>query len=427
MAICYTIAAIYNIKYKVTMTNFIKTVAVFWGGRSPEHDVSIVTGLQAFQAIDRSQYLPFAVYIDPIGRWWVGKGLEKRDTYLLTPEFCRSHLTQVTLDLTANAPRPRLIAVGKKGLFCAKPKTFEFDVALLAFHGLYGEDGAIQGALALANVPHTGAGVRPSAMMMSKSATKEALDGTGIPLLPHTVIRRPGQRLLLTADELKEATHDMVFPVIVKPNHLGSSIGVAKANTTEELNAVLPAVFKYDDAAIIEPFVENLCEYNLAVMRNTQGEVCTSAIERPKRSDALLDFKQKYLSGGDNKTGSKIAGAEASQGMLSLTRDINPKDLSKKQIQDLQHWAKTAFDVLDAAGSPRIDFLCNAKTGEMWLNEINPIPGSFGYFLWEAAPENPLLFTELLNTLLSQAQQQHARRQLPPDPTPEDARLFKRS
>lgn len=409
------------------MTNFKKTVAVFWGGRSPEHDVSVVTGLQAFQAIDRSQYTPFPVYIDPVGRWWVGKGLETRENYLLTPEFCAKNLTQVTLDLTANAPRPKLVAVQKTGFFCAKPKTFEFDVALLAFHGLYGEDGAIQGALALANVPHTGANVRASAMMMSKSVTKEAFDGTGIPLLPHTIIRRPGQRLLLTADELKEATADVTFPVIVKPNHLGSSIGVAKAHNAEELNSVLPAVFKYDDAAIIEPFVENLCEYNIAVVRNAQGEVLTSAIERPKRSDELLDFKQKYLSGGENKTGSKTAGAEASQGMLSLTRDINPKDLSKKQTHDLQFWAKTAFDVLDVAGCPRIDFLCNAKTGEMWLNEINPIPGSFGYFLWEAAPESPMLFTELLNTLLSEAQRQHARRQLPPDPTPEGARLFKRA
>lgn len=402
-----------------------KTVAIFWGGRSPEHDVSVVTGIQAYQAIDRSQYTPMPVYIDTLGRWWVGQGLEKRDNYLLTPEFCRKHLTQVTLDLSANQARPELVAVEKAGLFCAKPKTFPFDVALLAFHGLYGEDGAVQGALSLANVPYTGAHTRASAIMMSKSATKEALDGAEIPLLPHTVIRRPGQRLLLTADELAQATADITFPVIVKPNHLGSSIGVAKANNADELNAVLPAVFKYDDAAIIEPFVENLCEYNVAVMRTAEGDILTSAIERPKRSDELLDFKQKYLSGGDNKTGTKTAAP--SQGMLSLTRDINPKELSKKQLQNLQTWAKTAFDVLDAAGAPRIDFLCNEKTGDMWLNEINPIPGSFGYFLWEASTENPLLFTELLNHLLAEAEQQHNRRQLPPDPTPEDARLFKRA
>ena len=408
------------------MTNSIKTVAVFWGGRSPEHDVSIITGLQAYQAFDRSAYKPMPVYVDTLGRWWVGEGLEQRSTYLLTDEYCRKHLTQVTLDLNANTPRPQLVAVGKTGLFCAKAKTFEFDIAFLAFHGLFGEDGAIQGALELANIPHTGASVRSSTMMMSKSGTKEALDGADVPLLPHTVIRRPGQRLLLTADELKAATSGVEFPVIVKPNHLGSSIGVAKANNAEELNAVLPAVFKFDDAAIVEPFVENLCEYNVAVMRTAEGTIITSAIERPKRSDELLDFKQKYLSAGDNKTGTKMPGEGLSQGMLSLTRDINPEDLTKKQQKDLRLWAATAFDILDAAGCPRIDFLCNEQTGEMWLNEINPMPGSFGHFLWEAAPENPLLFTELLNNMLEEAMTQHGRRQLPPDPTPEDARLFKR-
>ena len=399
-----------------------KTVAVFWGGRSPEHDVSIVTGLQAYQAFDRSAYNLMPVYVDTLGRWWVGKGLEDRNNYLLTDEFCKKNLTQVTLDVSANTPRPRLVSVEHK--LIGKPKSFEFDVAFLAFHGLLGEDGSIQGALEVANIPHTGASVRTSAIMMSKSQTKEALDGTGIPLLPHIVIRRPGRRLILTDDELAAATKDLDFPVIVKPNHLGSSIGVARAHTPEELNAVLPAVFKFDDAAIIEPLVENLCEYNIAVMRTADEELVTSAIERPKASEELLDFKQKYLSAGDNKVGTKTGAA--SQGMLSLTRDINPEDLSKKKQKDLQHWAKTAFEALNIAGCPRIDFLCNQKTGDIWFNEINPMPGSFGYFLWEAAPENPILFTELLTNMLEEAEKTHFARQLPADPTPEDARLFKR-
>ncbi len=405
-----------------------KIIAIFWGGRSPEHDVSIVTGIQALQAIDRQKYSPFAIYVDTKGRWWVGKELENLKNYMPDDNFCRKHLTQVTIDITAStgSNQASLIEIPQAGLLnqLRKPKTFLFDIALLAFHGLYGEDGAVQGVLELANVPHTGANVRSSVMMMSKSVTKEMLSNTDIPLLPHKLIKRPEQRLILTDAELKEACNGIKFPAIVKPNHLGSSIGVAKVNNEAELNAVLPAVFKFDDTAIIEPFVENLCEYNVAVLNHGE-EIITSAIEKPKQSDDLLDFKQKYLSSdGSSKTGTK-SGESISQGMLSLTRDINP-DLTKTQEANLRKWAAIAFKQLETAGAPRIDFLCNAKTGKMWLNEINPIPGSFGYFLWEASSHNPILFTELLNNLLDEAITNHRGKQLPPDPTPEDARLFKR-
>ena len=211
--------------------------------------------------------------------------------------------------------------------------------------------------------------------------------------------------------------------MIVKPAHLGSSIGVAKADDLDTVRAVLPAIFKFDTTAIIEPFVDNLVEYNVAVSR-IGGEVRTSAIERPKRATELLDFKTKYLSGGGSKkTGGKQPGT-SSQGMLSLTRDINP-ELPAAMEGRIRQWASEAFLAVGGTGAPRIDFLSNEKTGEVWLNEVNPCPGSFGYFLWEAA-EKPVLFTALLDHLVEEAKTRHRAGQLPSDPTPADARLFRR-
>jgi D-alanine-D-alanine ligase len=266
-----------------------------------------------------------------------------------------------------------------------------------------------------------------SAVLMDKVATKRMLAGTDIPQLDYREIQRPGEGLLMTVAELAPIVGDLKGPWIIKPSHLGSSIGVAKVGTLEELADVLPEIFKYDTAAILEPFVENMVEYNVAVSRVT-GELATSAIERPKRTDELLNFKEKYLSSGGKKTGglkggAKAPGQQASEGMLSLTRELNPSIAAMDG--DIRRWAGMAFDQVGGTGAPRIDFIGNEETGELWLNEVNPCPGSFGYFLWEAAA-SPILFSEMLDHLITEALYQHARGRLPQDPTPKDAQLFSR-
>ncbi len=279
----------------------------------------------------------------------------------------------------------------------------------------------MQGLFETANLPYTGMRTLASAVFMDKAATKRLLRGLDIPLLPYVVVTR-GASGLPSADALSALIGNMGFPCIVKPAHLGSSIGVGKAEDIEEVRALLPAIFRLDRQAIIEPFVPNLVEYNLSVMR-VGGTVRTSAIERPKRAEELLDFRQKYLSGGGGKTGIKGDSGD-SQGMLSLTRDINP-DLPAGLAADLRRWATLAFEAVDGTGAPRVDFYCNEKTGETWLNEVNPCPGSFGYFLWEAA-EPPIRFTALLSGLIDEALARHRESQLPDDPVPPDARLLRR-
>ena len=395
-------------------------VAVFLGGRSPEHDVSVITGLQALAAIDQQRFQPFPVYIDPRGQWFVGEPLADRRNYLPDARI-QGDLTEVTLSL--GEPGRGVLLPKRSGLF-ARRSQIEFDVALLAFHGLGGEDGQIQGLFETANVPYTGMRTLASALLMDKAATKRLLRSLDIPLLPDAVVTR-GPTGLPPADALQALmrNRDIGFPCIVKPVHLGSSIGVGKADDVEDVRALLPTIFRLDRQAVIEPFVPNLTEYNLAVAR-IGGAVRTSAIEKPKRAEELLDFRQKYMSAGEGKAGGSKGDASSSQGMLSLTREINPK-LPAGLEDDLRRWAAAAFEAVDGSGAPRVDFYCNEATGEVWLNEVNPCPGSFGYFLWEAA-EPPLGFTALLSQLIDEAVARHRESQLPDDPVPPEARLLRR-
>ncbi len=396
-------------------------VAVFFGGRSPEHDVSIVTGLQALEALDQDRFAGFPVYVATDGKWFTGDALRQRTNYLPGETALRT-LESVTLGVWPNIDgHGRLLPLKPAGMF-SKPKPVEFDAALLAFHGLFGEDGRMQGLFEIANVPYTGMRTLASSVFMDKAATKSILAGTGISLLPHAVISKPVSGLMPDAKEVQNQLGALQFPLIVKPLHLGSSIGVARATSLDEVRGALSTIFRLDTHAIIEPFVPNLVEYNVAV-RNGSGGIETSAVERPKSERELLDFKAKYLSGGVGSKGSKQPGA-ISQGMLSLTREINPQ-IDPAIAAHIHSWSRTCFATAYGTGAPRIDFLCNRETGELWLNEVNPCPGSFGYFLWEAAA-HPLLFAELLSALIDEAFAASRSIQLPPDPTHADARLFSR-
>lgn len=410
---------------KTTKNDLInkKTVAVFFGGRSPEHDVSVISGLQALQALDNTLYNPMPVYVAPDGAWYVGDILSKRESYMLDSAR-KKEVTEVILDLRGQ--RGGVLVPKKQPLFgSAKPITF--DIALPVFHGLYGEDGNIQGLFELANVPYAGMRTKASALLMDKVTTKYMLKALDIPALPFAVLKRPHDGYLIDEEVLDGLLKPVGFPCIIKPSHLGSSIGVAKVNDATEAKACLPAIFEFDDSAIAEPFVENLIEYNVSVAR-LNGEVVTSAIERPKATEELLDFKQKYMSGGDGKLGDKQSGAKmfttASEGMLSLTREINPEIPAELDL-NIRTWGARLFEAIDGTGVPRIDFIGNAKSGEIWMNEVNPCPGSLGYFLWEAA-KDPVFFTDLLTSMIAEAMNENKGRILPYDPVPQDARLLKR-
>lgn len=378
-----------------------KKVGVFFGGKSFEHDVSILTGLDVCATIDSTQYDVFPVYIDLENNWWIGKELLNKGSYPLN-DYVKQELSKTRI-VIGNGKS--YLETEKKGFFC-KTKKIHFDIAFLAFHGDYGETGFIQGLFEIAGIPYTGCNPEASAIFMDKSMTKRVAKTVGVPVLPEELVKKPENQNFFDVEKIVKNVK-LSLPLIVKPNSLGSSVGVKKASNKEELSAAILQVFALGDDALLEPFVDNLEEYNVSVSR-AFGETKTSAIERPfKKNSSILSFNEKYKAGG-SKGGAKVGGAKfantANQGsMLSMSREYNPKELTSEDIKNIQTWAKDLFDAVGGNGDPRIDFLCNSKTREIYLCEVNPLPGSFAYYLWEAGKPSKS-YTELLTALLEEAE-----------------------
>lgn len=364
-------------------------VAVVFGGPSQEHDVSVVSAQQVMDAADLRKLNIIPVYMDFQGRFHHGPSLRQLDRFRPRPPG----LHEVVFAWGEMGP----CIMSRDGGWSR-----QIDCVLPVFHGPFGEDGRVQGMLEVVGIPTTGFSAINSALAMRKDATKSLVKDAGVNVLPHIAVN-------VTELSDPEAVCDRVeqeldYPLIVKPANLGSSIGVGLARDRSSLIVHLQAALREDSFALVEPQVQNLEELNIAVMYR-HGRICFSAIERPKSSAELLDFKEKYLSsaaGGPQGSEGKLGNATVpSQGMLSLTRDINPpmsSDLRKR----LRDFAARAFSALGLRGAPRLDFMRDKETGELWFNEINPIPGSYGFFLWEAADE-PLLFPQLIDHLVREA------------------------
>lgn len=388
-------------------------VAVILGGPSSEHDVSVLTGLEIVEALNPTKYEAFPVYVSLEGQWWVGDALRERANYL--PDAAtKRRLTRVSLNVGASLDSGRWILreVGGGGLL-SKPKTFAFDCVIPALHGTWGEDGTLQGVLAAENIPYAGGDVGAMALTINKMWTLGAAQAAGLPTPPTMFVSKQDD----LDDKLDSWRGD--YPVFIKPNYLGSSIGARVAKTPEDARAALAEVFRLDYAALVQRCIPNLVEYNVAVRRRADGTVVTSAIERPLRKDESYTFKDKYLSGD---MASKLSGG-SNPGLVNATRVLNPSELDDGRATQLRAWAVALFEALDLAGAPRLDFLCNEQTGEIWFNEVNPLPGSFGYFLWEAATPR-VGYSELLDDMLTEARQRSRSRSRVIDPVANGGAIF---
>lgn len=382
-----------------------RTIAVIFGGFSPEHDVSVVTAQQFMDAVDPRQYEVLPVYFDFENNFYTGPRLRQVETYRPSPSGAKP----VRFFWGDSGPSYQI-----GGSATAQP----IDCVAPLCHGAFGEDGRVQATFELMGFPVTGFSAENSAFAMRKEVTKAIVKTAGANVLKH-VLAYKHQRDNIDA-LIDQVTTDIGFPVVVKPSCLGSSIGVGIATNPDELKELVLLTFYKDSTVLIEPKVQNLVEYNIAV-RAQDNQVCFSAIERPKTNAELLDFKEKYLP-NNGRAGAKGAFLP-SEGMLSLTREINPT-LPNAVSEQIYRYARIAFEALGRRGAPRIDFLSDEKTGEVWFNEINPIPGSYGFFLWEAAPQQPLLFPELINHLVEEAINKNLKHFT--DPVPQDAYLLPR-
>ena len=370
-----------------------KTLAVLFGGRSVEHEISVITALQAISIIDGEKFTVIPVYIAPDGRWFTGEILLERKTYQRVPQIL-DECTEVTLLPKPGSSALLIVSSATKGLgTCGEKRQIPIDVFVPIFHGQYGEDGCIQGLFEMADVAYTGCPPTASVMAMNKYLCKLALKSHGIPVLPAIqILRRDALKDLSGA--VKEALKFNPLPLFIKPCNLGSSIGVSRVLEEREIAPALAQVFKYDDAAIIEPCVTNLLEINVSV-RDTPNGYESSVVEVPISQSGVLSYEEKYLRDGGKKTGD----GGASQGMASLTRIIDPPDLDPAIKARVNSLAESIFKLLGCSGDGRFDFMMDGDSGELYFNELNPTPGSLAFYLWaKSTPQ--VLFPEIITTMV---------------------------
>ncbi len=350
-------------------------LALIYGSRTCEHDVSIISALQAAQHVNPDDYDLIYVYIDQNGEWYTGEKLaditlyrnfDKRAVVRVIPMGAEGKLRLM------QHPDDKLLPIGRLRQIA------EADVVMPVMHGMNGEDGTLQGMLDLWNVPYTSSGVLGSALGMDKIAMKRMFKACGFPVLKDVCVERSEWKRN-RAGVLSRVMGELSFPVYVKPSNLGSSIGINRADNKNGLEDAIDIAVSYDRRVQVEVGIQDLMEINCAVL-GYGGDAMASVTEMPVRWSDFLSFDEKYLRGA--KGGAKGAKSAPSKGMSSLSRQM-PAPISPELTHRVEELAVDAFKALDCKGVARIDFLYDKATDELYIGEINTIPGSLAFYLWE--------------------------------------------
>ncbi len=369
-------------------------VGVIYGGRSGEHEVSIASAAAVFRHLDRKKYEPVPLRIEKDGRWTLA---DRPPTALAAADVidqaragsAHTHRPAREAHLVSYPAEETLLTIDRGRGDDAHVTGLGLDVVFPVLHGPYGEDGTVQGLLELANVPYVGAGVLASAVGMDKAFMKIAFLARGLPVGPYRV---------LLAHEWREAreTHahaigqSLGFPVFVKPANLGSSVGISKAKTPDDLPTAIDVAFQFDRKAVIEAAVPAAREIEVGVLGNEQPEASVAGEIIPSRE--FYDYEAKYLDEG--------------------SVPVIPADLPPELSDQVRRLAIEAFAAVDGSGLARVDFLLSRETGELYVNEVNTLPGfttiSMYAKLWAATGvEYPVL----LDRLIKLALERHAAKQ----------------
>ncbi len=343
-------------------------VAVFFGGKTVEHDVSIVTAQQLIQNINKEKYNVVPVYITREGDWYTGEKLANIKAF---EHFDKGDSEITRVYIPANTKVKQLYRFNEtKGLFKkSTPFYCSVDVAILAMHGLNGEDGTLQGILELAGIPYTSSGVLGSSSGMDKILMKAAYIGAGLPVLPYVFFDREA----FTKDAeaiLNKCEEKLPYPMFVKPSNLGSSIGISKAHNRSELKEAIQVAVQYDHRILVEKGLDKPKEINCSAL-GFGDDVTASVCEMPYTSEEFLTFGEKYLNGDKHQAS-----------MEALARRI-PAPIPDEMTAKIQQMSIDIFKLMDCKGVVRIDYICDSELKELYVNEINTIPGSFAFYLWE--------------------------------------------
>ncbi len=366
-----------------------KNILVAFGGMSPEHEVSVLTAMQVASALKETEFGVVPLYVTKEGRWRTGEALLELKAYqdldALLEETWPCTFSHDEMGKTV------LLETAGRGLFSGR-RQYDLHAVIPAFHGSEGENGGFQGCCEMYNVPVAGSGTLASAVGMDKVKAKELCRAGGIPVvegLSFDENRWEAERGKI----LEEAGEKLGYPVVIKPVNLGSSIGVARAEEREELEEAVETAFRYDEFLLVEKAVHPLLEVNCSVL-GWSGDARASVCERPLGKEETLSFEDKYQADGGGK------------GMASADRVI-PADIPGELSGKIRSLSLEIFRLFRASGVARLDFLVNEESHEVFFNEINTIPGSFSFYLWE---EEGMNMTGLVLELIEIARKRHRRK-----------------
>ena len=356
-------------------------VGVFFGGRSTEHEISVISANQAMAAMSREKYDIIPVYITKEGKWYTGEALTDvanyRDTDALLQKCEQVYMRPIYGDYN-------LYSMKTAGVFRHDHKVIAaLDVVLPVLHGSNGEDGTFQGVIETIGIPFAGCDVLSSANGMDKITMKMILASEDVPVVDYVWFT--DKEWFSRHDALVEKVEKKLgYPVIVKPANLGSSVGIHRADNRKALEAAVADAEKYTSRIIVEHLVEDLCEINCSVLGNCD-DYRMSVLEEPIKSGEILSYEDKYM-----------GGTKTERGMQASKKRI-PADLPADMTERIKFLAGETFRVLSCHGVSRVDFIVDRKDNSVYVNEINTIPGSLSFYLWEATG---LAFDALMDELV---------------------------
>ncbi|MCH5319158.1 MAG: D-alanine--D-alanine ligase [Paramuribaculum sp.] len=353
-------------------------IGVIFGGRSTEHEISIISACQAMAAIPEDFYTVTPIYISKEGKWFTGEMLKDVESYRNIPALLKN-CVEIYMCPEYNDFN---LYFKKKSLF-GKATAAKLDIVIPVLHGANGEDGTIQGLLDLIGIPFAGCDVLASANGMDKITMKQILAANNIPVVDYVWFtdfqwNNDRQKIL---DHVEKT---LSYPVIVKPSNLGSSIGINRAADREKLIEAINDATKYSSRIIVEKMIDNLKEINCSVLGD-EYEYQTSVCEEPIKSGEFLSYTDKYL-----------GGSQGTEGMRASEKRI-PAMISDELSDRIRFLAGETFRVLSCHGVSRVDVIIDKTDDKVYVNEINTIPGSLSYYLWE---ESGIPFSELMERLI---------------------------
>lgn len=374
-------------------------VGVIFGGRSVEHEVSVITGMQVIENMDKEKFLPIPIYITKEGKWLSSEAFKNFKTFK-DGDFSSAKNVMLGCDY---GDFNLYINPETKSMF--DKKVYDtLDLVFFALHGTNGEDGSCQGLVETVGLPYTGTNVLSSSVGMDKVIMKDVYRANGLPVVNYRYYYRSKWRSS-KEEVMADIEKNLTYPLFIKPSNLGSSIGISKVKNKDNLEEALMIAFSYDKKVIVEESVENAREINCAVM-GYEENVETSELEEPLDFKELLTFDDKYVS---NK---KAPGTKTMRNLLKKDEPLR---------DELESLATKAFTSIDAAGNARVDLLVSKDTGKIYINEINTIPGSVAFYLWEPKGYS---FKNLITKMLEIAQEVDTMRK--ETVYSYDAELFKR-